>query len=101
MKLQQLLSAALFCGATLITMSETVNGQRLAETHPSDTIRVMTFNLHAGHDASLEQIGELIKRYNPDFVALQEVDHKTMRRNCPHQNGRDCRDCGFTPIVFS
>ena len=70
-------------------MSETVNGQRLAETHPSDTIRVMTFNLHAGHDASLEQIGELIKCYNPDFVALQEVDHKTMRRNCPHQNGRD------------
>ena len=55
----------------------------------SDTIRVMTFNLHAGHDASLQQIGELIKQYQPDFVALQEVDQNTHRSNCPHQNGRD------------
>ena len=53
------------------------------------TIRVMTFNLHAGHDASLEQIGQLIRRYQPDFVALQEVDQNTHRANCPHQNGRD------------
>ena len=55
----------------------------------NDTIRVMTFNLHAGHDASLQQIGELIKQYQPDFVALQEVDQNTHRSNCPHQNNRD------------
>ena len=55
----------------------------------NDTIRVMTFNLHAGHDASLEQIGLLIKQYQPDFVALQEVDQNTHRSNCPHQNNRD------------
>ena len=55
----------------------------------NDTIRVMTFNLHAGHDASLQQIGELIRLYQPDFVALQEVDQNTHRSNCPHQNGRD------------
>ena len=55
----------------------------------SDTIRVMTFNLHAGHDASLEQIGHFIKQYQPDFVALQEVDQNTHRTNCPHQNNRD------------
>ena len=55
----------------------------------NDTIRVMTFNLHAGHDASLQQIGLLIKQYQPDFVALQEVDHYTHRSNCPHQNNRD------------
>ena len=55
----------------------------------NDTIRVMTFNLHAGHDASLEQIGQFIKQYQPDFVALQEVDHHTHRANCPHQNDRD------------
>ena len=55
----------------------------------NDTIRVMTFNLHAGHDASLEQIGQLIRQYEPDFVALQEVDQNTHRANCPHQNGRD------------
>ena len=55
----------------------------------NDTIRVMTFNLHAGHDASLQQIGNLIKRYQADFVALQEVDQNTHRANCPHQNNRD------------
>ena len=55
----------------------------------NDTIKVMTFNLHAGHDASLEQIGLLIKQYRPDFVALQEVDQNTHRANCPHQNDRD------------
>ena len=55
----------------------------------NDTIRVMTFNLHAGHDASLQQLGQFIKRYQPDFVALQEVDHNTRRSNCPHQNDRD------------
>ena len=55
----------------------------------NDTIRVMTFNLHAGHDASLQHIGELIKQYQPDFVALQEVDQNTHRANCPHQNNRD------------
>lgn len=55
----------------------------------NDTIRVMTFNLHAGHDASLQQIGLFIKQYQPDFVALQEVDQNTHRSNCPHQNNRD------------
>ena len=55
----------------------------------NDTIRVMTFNIHAGHDASLQQIGQFIKRYQPDFVALQEVDHNTRRSNCPQQNDRD------------
>ena len=55
----------------------------------NDTITVMTFNLHAGHDASLQQIGEFIKQYQPDFVALQEVDQNTRRSNCPHQNNRD------------
>ena len=59
-----------------------------AQSH-NDTIRVMTFNLHAGRDASLMQIGHLIKQYQPDFVALQEVDQNTHRANCPHQNNRD------------
>ena len=55
----------------------------------TDTITVMTFNLHAGHDASLQQIGQFIRQYQPDFVALQEVDQNTHRANCPHQNNRD------------
>ena len=53
------------------------------------TVRVMTFNLHAGHDASLQEIALLIKRLQPDFVALQEVDCNTHRAGSRHQNGRD------------
>lgn len=59
-----------------------------ARTH-NDTVTVMTLNLHAGHDASLAQIGLLIRQYRPDFVALQEVDRNTRRANVRHQNGRD------------
>ena len=54
-----------------------------------DTIRVMTLNLHAGHDSSLQQIGLFIKQYTPDFVALQEVDENTHRSYARHQNGRN------------
>ena len=63
-------------------------GTAFAQGH-NGTIRVMTFNLHAGHDAGLQQIGLFIKQYQPDFVALQEVDQYTRRANCPHQNNRD------------
>ena len=52
-------------------------------------VKVMTFNLHAGHDASLKEIADLIVSEAPDFVALQEVDCNTHRANTPHQNGRD------------
>ena len=68
--------------ACLIACTALAQGQ-------NDTLRVMTFNLHAGHDASLQQIGEFIRHYQPDFVALQEVDKNTHRSNCPHQNNRD------------
>lgn len=64
-------------------------GMMAVASEHNDTIRVMTLNLHAGHDASLEQIGAFIKQYQPDFVALQEVDHLTHRANCRHQNDRD------------
>ena len=53
------------------------------------SIRVMTFNLRFGERASNRQIAQLIKNYNPDFVALQEVDAGTKRIASPHQNGRN------------
>lgn len=60
-----------------------------AAGNQADTLRIMTFNMHAGHDASLAQIGQLIRHYRPDFVALQEVDYHTHRANSRHQNNRD------------
>ena len=72
----------------LLAMAVMMGVTAFAGAH-TDTIRVMTLNLHAGHDASLEQIGLFIKQYQPDFVALQEVDQNTHRANSRHQNGRD------------
>lgn len=53
------------------------------------TLRVMTYNIHAGHDAQIDDIADLINGFKPDFVALEEVDHMTARKNSPHQNGHN------------
>jgi len=52
-------------------------------------VRVMTYNLRFGELASMEEIAQHIKSFNPDFVALQEVDYKTYRKRTPHQHGVD------------
>ncbi len=78
MRLQQIFSIGLLLLAVLT-----------AAGNQADTLRIMTFNMHAGHDASLAQIGQLIRHYRPDFVALQEVDYHTHRANSRHQNNRD------------
>ncbi len=72
------------CSLALVMMALLANaGNR------GDTLTVMTFNLHAGHEVGLQQMAILIRQYKPDFVALQEVDCRTQRPNCRHQNGRD------------
>lgn len=54
-----------------------------------DTIRIMTFNIDQGSDTTLQAIGEVIRSYNPDFVALQEVDICPKRNYVPHQRGKN------------
>ena len=48
-----------------------------------DTIRVLAYNIHHGEGMDsvldLERIGELIRRVDPDLVALQEVDSVVRR----------------------
>ena len=48
-----------------------------------DTLKVMTFNILHGAttkgDFNLEAIAGVINKYNPDLVAMQEVDFKTKR----------------------
>jgi endonuclease/exonuclease/phosphatase family metal-dependent hydrolase len=50
-------------------------------------MKVMTFNIHAGVSITgvydLDAIAAVINKYDPDYVALQEVDYNTER------NGRD------------
>jgi len=54
-----------------------------------DTIRIMTINVNQGVNASLQDIGEKIKSYHPDFVAMQEVDMYPHRLYAPLQFGKN------------
>jgi endonuclease/exonuclease/phosphatase family metal-dependent hydrolase len=52
---------------------------------PAQQIRVMTYNIYHGEQhfnpgkSNLAMVAEVINKYKPDFVALQEVDSMTMR----------------------
>ena len=63
----------------------------VGNTYAQDTLRVkvMTYNLRFGELAELKDLAAHIKSFNPDFVALQEVDSKTNRDRTPHQRGKD------------
>lgn len=53
-------------------------------------IKVMIYNIRFGQLASLEDLAAHIKSFNPDFVALQEIDSRLNRgERAPHQVGRD------------
>lgn len=85
-KFTQLLRSALAVAAMAAGCSHMHAANATADTL---TLRVMTYNIHAGHDALLAEIANLINDFKPDFVALEEVDHITQRKNSPHQNGRN------------
>lgn len=52
-------------------------------------LRVMTYNLRFGELATIDQLAEHIKSFQPDFVALEEVDVNTNRTLAPHQNNKN------------
>lgn len=63
-------------------------GACVGETPPSageaeDTIRILAYNIHHGEGMDsvldLERIGDVIRRVEPDLVALQEVDSVVRR----------------------
>jgi len=55
------------------------------ELTPSDTLRILAYNIHHGAGMDLEldlvRIATLIKDLNPDLVALQEIDSVVTRTN--------------------
>ncbi len=55
----------------------------------SKNIRVMSYNIHHGRGSDdkvdLDRIAKLINDWNPDLVALQEVDNATSRSNFMNQ----------------
>lgn len=75
-------------GADLITTNEPELAQQLiAKAYAPRQLKVMSYNLRFGELASMECLADVIKSYDPDFVALQEVDVNSYREMAPHNNG--------------
>ncbi|WP_295798246.1 endonuclease/exonuclease/phosphatase family protein [uncultured Microbulbifer sp.] len=80
---------------------------RSARYHPSNNLRIMTYNVHIcrGMDGKLspERIARVIARYSPDVVALQEVDVRRQRTGGIDQAKQIARllamDCHFQPAM--
>ena len=64
--------------STLLTLAFCTTAMA-KETKDTLTLRIMTYNLRFGELSSLEQLGAHIKAFQPDFVALEEVDCFTTR----------------------
>ncbi len=72
----KVLKKILVCTAFLLSA---VSAEVLAQ---EVSVRVMSMNIRLGGERGgykAEPYAELIKKYDPDFVCLQEVDHKTFR----------------------
>ena len=65
------------CTLTLTAQNKT--------TTENNSIRIMSYNIHAGigmdSKLDIERLADIINNYNPDIVALQEVDSVTNRIN--------------------
>lgn len=75
-------------GADYITTDEPELAAELVEkAYAQRPLRIMTYNLRFGELADMDRLAADIKAYNPDFVALQEVDVNTNRTASKHNNG--------------
>ena len=67
-----------------------------------DTVRILAYNIHHGEGVDrvldLERIAALIRRVDPDLVALQEVDSVTDRTGGVDQAAELGRLTGLEPV---
>ena len=67
-----------------------------------DTVRILAYNIHhgAGMDEilDLERVADLIRRVDPDLVALQEIDSATVRTGRVDQAAELGRLTGLTSL---
>lgn len=64
-------------------------------------LKVMTYNLRFGELASLKDIADFIAVYEPDFVALQELDCMTKHKRTPHQHDKNfITELGYYTRLF-
>ena len=71
-------------------------------TAPSDTLRVLAYNIHHGEGMDevidLQRIADLVNEVSPDLVALQEVDSVVTRTNGVDQAAELGRLTSMQPI---
>jgi len=71
-------------------------------SNPADTLRILSYNIHHGEGMDkvldLERIALLIKRINPDLVALQEVDSVTRSTDGVDQASKLGQLTGLKPL---
>jgi endonuclease/exonuclease/phosphatase family metal-dependent hydrolase len=88
-------------GGAASSDSEAAGGANPAGV-PSDTVRVLAYNIHHGEGMDsvidLERVAELIMRHDPDLVALQEIDSVVARTNGVDQAVELGRLTGMTPV---
>lgn len=63
-------------------------------------VKIMTFNIHAASDATIEKIAEFIKSEKPDIVALQEVDFYTDRSKVSHIRPNNNNEDMLTDLAY-
>ncbi|MDE7457248.1 MAG: endonuclease/exonuclease/phosphatase family protein [Muribaculaceae bacterium] len=75
-------------GADFITTDDPELAMQLVEeAYAPKEMKIMTYNLRFGELADMDRLAAEIKAYNPDFVAIQEVDVNTNRAASKHNNG--------------
>lgn len=68
------LSAADLCHGTPAAFDTPGSAVSPEQVFPERRFRIMSYNLRFGERASMDELAEIIKAENPDFVSLQEVD---------------------------
>lgn len=63
-------------------------------------LKIMTYNIYGGRLAGGEVFAESIKKYNPDFISLQEVDKNTRRSKGVDITEKIAQELGYSYYFF-
>lgn len=84
------------------TSTQSTDSSTVEAALPTDTLRVLAYNIHHGEGmdevVDLERIAELIRSVDPDLVALQEIDSVTLRTHGVDQAAELGRLTGLAPM---
>jgi endonuclease/exonuclease/phosphatase family metal-dependent hydrolase len=71
------------------------------ETAAPDTLRVVSYNIKAGVDSSLEAIADVLRELDGDIVAIQEIDFGVPRTDSIDQTEALAQALGYPHFAFA